>query len=118
MWLPETDVGDRLPTHLEVSGILRMVQSAGGFGTVVSRGERDAGTILLLTLERGGNARLWERMPQLDGSRTFEVTNVEDAEKPSKIQDYMARRAAQDSDCWIIELDIDEADRFVASLPG
>lgn len=108
----------RLPAHLEVSAILRLVQSAGGFGTVVSRGERDAGTILLLTLERGANARLWERMPQLDGSRTFAVTNAEDPEKPSKIQDYISRRTAQDSDCWVIELDIDDADRFVASLPG
>jgi len=111
-------MGARLQAHLEVSGILRMAQSAGGFGTVVSRGERDAGTILLLTLERGKNARLWERMPQLDGVRSFEVTNSEDPEKPSKIQEYIARRTAQDEDCWIIELDIDDADRFVASLPG
>ena len=111
-------MGARLPAHLEVSGILRMAQSAGGFGTIVSRGERDAGTILLLTLERGGNARLWERMPQLDGGRNFAVTAVEDIENPSKIQDYIARRSAQDRDCWIVELAIDDADRFVASLPG
>ncbi len=111
-------MGARLPAHLEVSAILRLAQAAGGCGTVVSRGDRDAGSILLLTLERGGNARLWERMPQLDGVRSFAVTNTEDAENPSKIQDYIARRTAQDSDCWIIELDIDAADRFVASLPG
>lgn len=108
----------RLPAHVEVSGILRMAQSAGGFATVVSRGERDAGTILLLTMQRGANARLWERMPQLDGSRIFEVTYSEDTENKNKIQEYISRRSAQDSDCWIIELDIDDADRFVASLPG
>lgn len=111
-------MGSRLPAHLEVSGIMRIAQTAGGFATVVSRGEKDAGTILLLTLQRGGNARLWERMPQLDGGRKFEVTVVEDPENPSKIQEYIARRSAQDPDCWIVELDIDEADRFVASLPG
>lgn len=85
---------------------------------MLSRGERDAGTILLLTVQRGGNARLWERMPQLDGNRLFAVTNAEDTENPSKIHEYIARRSAQDPDCWIIELDIDDADRFVASLPG
>ncbi|OBX20009.1 hypothetical protein A9995_05585 [Erythrobacter sp. QSSC1-22B] len=111
-------MGARLPAHLEVSAILRMAQSDGGFGTVVARGERDAGTILLLTLQRGGNLRLWERMPQLDGSRSFEVTNAEDIENPSKIQEYIVRRSTQDPDCWIIELDIDDADRFVASLPA
>jgi hypothetical protein len=111
-------MGARLPAHLEVSGIMRFAQTAGGFATVVSRGEKDAGTILLLTLQRGGNARLWERMPQLDGSRNFAVTVAEDVENPSKIQEYIARRSAQDPDCWILELDIDDADRFVASLPG
>tara|TARA_R110002072_G_scaffold181232_14_gene337350 strand:- start:9459 stop:9794 length:336 start_codon:yes stop_codon:yes gene_type:complete len=111
-------MGARLPAHLEVSGIMRLAQTAGGFATVVSRGEKDAGTILLLTLQRGGNARLWERMPQLDGSRNFAVTAAEDLENPSKIQEYIARRSVQDPDCWIVELDIDDADRFVASLPG
>lgn len=95
-----------------------MAQSSGGFATVISRGEKDAGTILLLTMERGANARLWERMPQLDGSRIFEVTSSEDPENSSKIQDYIARRSLQDPDSWILELDIDDADRFVASLPG
>ncbi|MBU1606109.1 MAG: DUF1491 family protein [Alphaproteobacteria bacterium] len=108
----------RLPTHLEVGGILRRAQAEGGFATVLSRGERDAGTILILTMERGGNARLWERMPQLDGERSFQAIMDEDAGKPNKIQEYVTRRAAQDADCWIIELDIDGADRFVASLPG
>ena len=111
-------MGSRLPAHLEVSGIMRLAQAEGGFATVISQGEKDAGTILLLTLQRGGNARLWERMPQLDGARNFEVTASEDIENPSKIQDYIARRSAQDRDCWILELDIDEADRFVASLSG
>ena len=108
----------RLPAHLEVSGILRRAHAEGGFATVLSRGERDAGTILVLTMERGGNARLWERMPQLDGARSFQVTMAEDIENPKKIHEYLARRTAQDPDSWIIELDIDSADRFVASLPG
>lgn len=111
-------MGARLPAHLEVSGIMRVAEAAGGFATVVSRGEKDGGTILLLTMKRGRNARLWERMPQLDGSRTFEVTQTEDLENPNKIQEYIARRSAQDPDCWVLELDIDDADRFVASLPG
>jgi hypothetical protein len=111
-------MGTRLPAHLEVAGILRQAQSLGGFATVLSRGERDAGTILLLTLQRGGNAQLWERMPQLDSRRAFEVTGREDPENPGKINEYLARRSAQDRDCWIIELDIDDSDRFVASLAG
>ena len=74
----------RLPAHLEVSAILRAVDAQGGFATVIERGERDAGTILLLTMDRGHNARLWERMPQLDGSRPYIVTKTQDPEKTKK----------------------------------
>ncbi len=106
----------RLPTHIEVAGLLRAVEAAGGFATVLRRGERDAGTIAILTLERGKDARLWERMPQLDGSRSFTGTRAEDCENPSEFGEYLARRMARDPDCWFIELDIADAPRFVASL--
>ena len=61
----------RLPAHLEVSAIIRLVEAAGGFAVVTAKGERDAGTILILTFYRGENAVLFEKMPQLDGSRPF-----------------------------------------------
>ena len=105
----------RLPTHLEIAGIIRSVQAAGGFATVIEKGERDAGTILILTIENGRNARLWERMPQLDGTRVFEVTKSQDPEKLHEINEYLARRRAQDSDIWILELDIADPERFVAA---
>lgn len=104
----------RLPAHLEVSGILRAVDAQGGFATVIERGERDAGTILILTMERGNNARLWERMPQLDGSRPYVVTKDQDPEKPEEFTEYLARRKRQDSDIWIVELDVPNPERFVA----
>ena len=64
----------RLPAHVEVSGLIRAVEGAGGFGMVLQKGEKDAGTLLVLPTQRGGNTRLWERMPPLDGSRAFVCT--------------------------------------------
>jgi len=107
-------VDDRLPAHLEVSGIIRAVDAQGGFATVIEKGERDAGTILILTMERGNNARLWERMPQLDGSRAYVVIKTQDPEKQEEFTEYLARRKRQDSDIWIVELDIANPERFVA----
>ena len=49
----------RLPAHVEVSGLIRAVESAGGFAMVLQKGERDAGTILVLTTQNGRNTRLW-----------------------------------------------------------
>ena len=57
----------RLPAHLEINALIRRVAAEGGFGSVLQKGEPDAGTILLVLTERGGNARIYERMPGLDG---------------------------------------------------
>ena len=108
----------RLPAHIEVSGLIRAVESAGGFVMVLQKGERDAGTILVLTTQNGRNTRLWERMPQLDGSRKFSCTRKQDDENPREIDEYVGKRRRSDPDCWVIELDIENAERFVAPGPG
>lgn len=104
----------RLPTHVEVAGMIRAVQAAGGFATVLAKGERDAGTILVICCENGANTRLFERMPQLDGSRKFELTRAQDDEKPHEFSEYWQRRRDQDRDAWIVELDVANAERFIA----
>ena len=108
----------RLPAHVEVSGLIRAVESAGGFAMVLQKGERDAGTILVLTTQNGRNTRLWERMPQLNGSRKFSCTREQDDENPREIDEYVGKRRRSDPDCWVIELDIENAERFVAPGPG
>lgn len=107
----------RLPAHLEAASILRLAESAGGFATVLAKGERDGGTILLVILCRGGLAQLYERMPGVDGSRLFVATKSQDSEKPIEFLEYLDRRRRQDPDLWILEVDIDEAERFIANLP-
>jgi hypothetical protein len=109
-------MSERLPAHLEVSAILRLAESQGGFATVLGKGERDAGTILLVTLFRGAGAQLYERMPALDGSRIFVATKAENPENPQEFSEYLARRRRQDADIWLIEVDIAEPERFVAQI--
>lgn len=108
----------RLPAHLEVTAILRLAESQGGFGMVIEKGERDSGTILLVTMCRGGPARLYERMPQLDGTRAFVLAREQDTENSQDFPEYLARRKRQDRDIWILEVDVADLERFVASLPG
>lgn len=106
----------RLPAHLEASAIIRLAETEGGFATVLARGERDAGTILLVTLCHGKGAVLHERMPNLDGSRKFVVARREDTDNAQDFSEYLARRRRQDSDMWLIEVDIADPERFVAQL--
>ncbi|MEE4290031.1 MAG: DUF1491 family protein [Erythrobacter sp.] len=108
----------RLPAHLEVASLIRLAEANGGSAMVLAKGERDAGTILVITMLRGENARLYERMPQLDGTRSFVPTKQQDPENAQDFNDYLDRRRAQDPDIWIIEVDIDEAERFIALMPN
>ena len=108
----------RLPAHLEIAAIIRLVEAKGGFATVLAKGERDAGTILLLTIENGECAQLYESMPQLDGSRSWTATRTQDPEKPNEFADYLQRRQAQDRDLWILEADIADGAQFIDNLPG
>ena len=110
------EMSARLPAHLEVGAILRLAESQGGFGMVLGKGEHDAGTILLVTLCRGADAVLYERMPGLDGSRTFVATKSEDPENRQVFSDYLARRRQQDPDTWLIEVDIADPERFIAQI--
>ncbi|MCZ8136995.1 MAG: DUF1491 family protein [Porphyrobacter sp.] len=106
----------RLPAQLEASAILRLAESQGGFGAVLAKGERDAGTILLVTTCRGQAGQLYERMPQLDGSRIFVATKAENPENPQEFSEYLARRRQQDPDIWLIEVDIADPERFIAQI--
>jgi hypothetical protein len=106
-------VEPRLPAHLEVSALIREVQAVGGFATVISKGEREAGTILVVLVDNGSNARVFERMPQLDGTRGWHLSKSQDSEKPREFDEYLQKRAAQDDDLWILELDIADGERFI-----
>ncbi len=103
----------RLPAHLEVSGLIRQVSAVGGFAAVLTRGEPDAGTILLVLRDSRTNPRLFERMPHPDGSRPWTLNRTQDNENKQEFEDYLTRRSRQDSDLWIIELDVPNPERFI-----
>lgn len=79
---------------------------------MLHKGEPDAGTVLLVLLERGGNARVYERMPQADGTRGW-VLSKADPDNKSELQEWLDRRSDQDPDLWIVELDIANGERFI-----
>jgi len=107
-------VDARLPAHLEVAGLIRAVQAAGGFATVIAKGERDAGTLLVVCCQSGANAAAYERMPQPDGSRAWTLSRRQDIDNPKEFWEYCTRRQEQDDDLWVVELDVPNGERFIA----
>lgn len=111
------DMDARLPAHIEVSGLVRQVSAAGGFAAVLCKGEREAGTILVVLTENGKDSRAYERMPQLDGTRAWHCSKRQIAESAEDFANYLERRASQDPDLWLIELDIADGERFIGLTP-
>jgi hypothetical protein len=103
----------RLPAHLEVAALLRQVGAEGGFATVIRKGERDAGSILVALCHNGAQMRLFERFPDHSGHRVWTRIGPQDTDNQHEIGEYLTRRGAQDPDLWIIELDIADGERFI-----
>lgn len=110
----------RLPASLEVSALIRLAEASGGFGMVLTRGEPDSGTILIVILDNQGFgqtlARAYERLPKADGTRGWELAAAQDIENKQTFERYLTRRIAQDPDLWVIELTVAEGERFVLNL--
>lgn len=96
-----------------MAGLIRAVQAAGGFATVLNKGECEAGTILIVLTEKGTDARLFERIPDAHGGRVWTATKAQDAENSFEFSEYLDRRRLRDPDLWIIELDIVDGERFI-----
>jgi len=104
----------RLTSRMTVDALLRRVQAAGGFATVLARGDDMAGAILLLCSERGQVGSLLERTVDLDGAYRWTPCGPQHETSESERDGYIQRRRAQDPDLWLIELDIADAERFAA----
>lgn len=104
----------RLPSGVLVSALLRRVNDAGGIGTLLARGDAQAGAILILTLDRGVMPLLLERGIGPDGATALLPVGPGAGAASDEIADYWRKRRQRDPDLWVIELDIPGAERFAA----
>ncbi|WP_022684716.1 DUF1491 family protein [Sphingomonas phyllosphaerae] len=105
-------MSSRLPTHLAIGALLRRVNDSGGLAVVRARGEPQGGAILVLIAE-GRGLRAIERMRGLD-DRDALVAAGPESNETAMLEDYWQNRRRRDPDLWVIELDVPDAERFVA----
>ena len=105
----------RLASGVKVSALLRRVSSAGGFGTVLARGDATAGSIAIVTREAGVDTLLSAMFDMNSKSGGYEWVPVAAAEA---VPGWIERARRNDPDLWVIELDIADAARFVAETLG
>ena len=103
---------ERLSAELEVAGLLRRAQAAGGFAAVLRRGDPDRGELIVQVAERGKPLAMLER--RLAADFTYRWAEMADGTKNA--QKIVEDRERFDPDFWLIELDIADAERFIAEM--
>lgn len=108
----------RLTSAMLVGALVRRANHQGGSAMVLARGDATAGAILLLLLDRGGNPRFLERGIGPDGMPALLPSGPREMADEGEVAAYWQRRRSRDSDLWVVELDIAEAERFAAETMG
>lgn len=109
---------ERLTSAMLVSALVRRVNQAGGSAMVLAKGDANAGGILLLAYDRGADPRFFERGLGPAGRPALIPSGPQDIGDESKVTAYWQRRRGHDSDLWVVELDIADAERFAAETMG
>jgi len=94
--------------------IIRRAESEGGFAAVLKRGDRDRGALMLVVRERGAFHSLVERELGPDFAYRWVARKALDGFGSLQADELVASRSRFDADSWLIELDVAEAERFIA----
>ena len=79
---------------------------------MLAKGDATAGAILIIAQERGEHPRALERGIGPKGETALIATGPDG--EAAAVTDYWMRRRRSDPDLWVVELDIAQAERFVA----
>lgn len=107
-------MSNRLTSAIFVAAMIRNVNSAGGFATVLRHGSDEAGAIFICVPEGpGAGTTLYAQAPQslvadndrpTVGGRLFERIGEGLAE--DELAEKFTREARLDPDFWVVELDL------------
>ena len=103
----------RLPAGLEVSALLRAIDASGDSAMVLHRGDPDRGAILMVVLQRGSYHGCFERRLADGGDYRWMRCGPADDDR-LMLADDLSKRLRFDPDHWQIELNVADAERFIA----
>lgn len=107
-------MSERLPARVEVTAIMRRVQSGDGFAAILHRGDPERGSISLLVMERGDMRAVLERRMTKDFNYRWSEVPASVALGGSNWREWVEKLSRIDPDSWLVELDVADAQRFIA----
>lgn len=96
---------DRLPTDVWVRAHLRRCHAEGVPATVVRRGERTGGSVILKLNRIEGGCRVLTQSRDLDGLLAWLPALKGALVAESEADAYIERAVARDPDLWVIEIE-------------
>ncbi len=91
-----------------VGALLRRVQAAGDFATVLHRGDATAGSVVVIHRDRSGAQRALVRTLGQGPDYHWQV-----AAQDESVDSWVVRQRGYDPDLWVIELDTPDPARFI-----
>lgn len=108
---------DELKTGFWASALIRRAEAAGAFATIARKGDTDAGAVLVKVSTRDGRARLYAPARDGAGERIWlDLSAGPLGSDERAVDDYATKRAANDPDIWLIEIE-DRAGRTFLTEP-
>lgn len=106
----------RLASGLFVTALLRQAHARGGSAVLVARGDPTAGALLIICREKGRLTSLCEQQLAQNGRYIWAPLPLADGLTDEGLDILCRRRRHIDPDLWIVELDIVNAERFIAEM--
>ncbi|MCG0993961.1 DUF1491 family protein [Acetobacter indonesiensis] len=95
----------RLRADLVARAILRQAGLDGRSAMLVRKGDADAGSILVILLERDGSAVVLSQTRTAEGEAAWLRASGETPLTPEETQLYIERQTRFDPDIWVLELE-------------
>ncbi|MEO0499039.1 MAG: DUF1491 family protein [Pseudomonadota bacterium] len=106
----------RLATKTWIDGLMRRVQTAGDFATILASGEPMGGAVLMMVRDRNGSVTAYMRSNLGDGQTAWRPLIENEPETSETLTEMLKKQRGFDPDLWVIELDVADHARFVADL--
>lgn len=108
----------RLTASVEAASLVRRASADGDFAAVLRKGDPDRGSLIILVRSRGEYVATLERSLGIDGTYRWERTGPTESGSDEELAEFLKRRVSVDPDLWLIELDVAQAERFIAETTG
>lgn len=96
---------DRLPTHLWIQAHLRICSAEGTPATVMHKGEKMSGMLLLKLNQLDLGCRVLTQMRDIDGKLGWMTALKGELVTEAEADGYIARAVQRDPDLWVVEIE-------------